>query len=917
MISESITMQAFGSYVKKNTITFDKLNENGLFVICGNTGSGKTTILDAISVALYGKSTGGERSFKELRNTSAPDEIPTIVEYIFSLGEQRYKFIRKLFISFKKRKKEFELKSEHECFKQKCNIWELIDSSSESGVRSVAEKVLGLDCNQFAKVVMLPQGEFKNLLVSSSTDKAKILTKLFATEKWEKITEKIKSMSDEKGNYIKAKLISKERILKEHSVCNIEELKTYCKKTFNSLQEEKLFQKEILGKIKETNNKMDLIKEINSIREHNLQIEKKLSKAKKEFEDKQNSLNEINNSLMECKSLKKLEQKLILEISELEKSYVNIESLSKIKEQKLQLSKILNNTKNKIKSLKKSEKNTSESLKDLKEEAFEIEKKITSISDLSILNEKLKLDYEKYLEAQEIQNELSELHLKFNNKKSDFKLEELKLNSLKEEYNNLEEKIILNKCISLSDELKPGKPCPICGSVSHPNPASMKISEKNINLKENLFKLKNDIEKAEKEMTSQKEALIKILSTIELKTAALNKSKEILLNKYDNFQNLILQVQNTQKSLDDANLSSKKLSKLRDEIKELDKKHQLLNDEIKNSINEISQNEANFKVLSEQENLLYKNIPLRVTDKDELKCAIDSKKEEKLLIEKKISNFENSLNELKSTFTISKLNYENLKKEYLNASEQYKSSLERSPEISDIAVTDLSEKLNMLHVENEKSLQKIGCLSQTYECLMKNAKYLKEIELEINENQYEYSKIEKLYQLLSGSNIKKIPIKMFVLGMALDEILSRANIYLSNLSRRRYSLSRKADNTSGRAYSGLDIEVFDAYLGAIRTISTLSGGELFLASLALAFGLSDVIQSNSGGIRIDSLFIDEGFGSLDYDTLNTVIEALNDVKKNGRIIGIISHIDEIKNRISAKIEIKNNNHESISYVKIG
>lgn len=917
MTSESITIQAFGPYIKKNTINFKRLNEDGLFVISGNTGSGKTTILDAISVALYGKSASGERSFKELRNTNAPDEVPTIVEYIFSLGEKKYKFLRKLFISFRKRKKEFELKSEHKCFSLKDNMWISIDASSESSVRIIAEKLLGLDCNQFSKVVMLPQGEFKNLLLSSSTDKAKILAKLFAAARWEKITEKIKFMSDEKSSDIKAKITLKERILKEYGVSSIEEFELKYKENFSSLQKEKFLQKKTLDKIKDISNKIDKLKEFNSISKSKLMVEEKLCKLEKEFNSSRDSLNEISNYSIEKECLKNLKQNLILEIAKLEKSYRDIENLCKIKEKKSQLFKGLIKLKNKTESLKRNLLIISEKSKNLNSEIFKIEENLASMPELLCLNEKLKLDYEKYLEILQIQNELDVLHINFDNKKSTLKLEEDNLNYLKEELKSLEKKIIFNNCLSLSNELIPGKPCPICGSLYHPSPALQKYSTDNVRLNEQLISIKDDIEKSEKENSYQNELLIKLSSKIELKTEELDKKKEVLINEYGDFQNLNLQMKNTQKSLYDANISEKKLFKLKDDLMRLEQEQKPLSETLKNLLNEINQSEFNIKFLSEQEDLLCNSLSLKITDKDKIKCIIDSKKEETISTEKRILTLENKLSESKSAFTFAKANYENSKEEYYKISEDLKKLLENTPKITTFTLNDLNDTLSILQVENENSLQKIGRLSQVYELMNKNAKYLNEINFTISESESEYSKIEKLYQLLSGSNIMKIPIKMFVLGMALDDILSRANIYLSNLSHRRYSLSRKSENTSGRAYAGLDIEVFDAYLGAIRPASTLSGGELFLASLALALGLSDVIQSHSGGIRIDSLFIDEGFGSLDYDTLNTVIKSLNDIKKNGRIIGVISHVDEVKNRINAKIEIKNNKYESNLYVKIG
>ena len=169
----------------------------------------------------------------------------------------------------------------------------------------------------------------------------------------------------------------------------------------------------------------------------------------------------------------------------------------------------------------------------------------------------------------------------------------------------------------------------------------------------------------------------------------------------------------------------------------------------------------------------------------------------------------------------------------------------------------------------------------------------------------EYSRFAKISELMNGKNVCKMPIKMFVLGLAFDDVLSFANIYLARLTSGRYSLSRVKYKVVGNGHNGLSLEVFDAHLGGVRPVNTLSGGELFLASLALAFGLSDAVQSYSGGIRLDSIFIDEGFGSLDQETLNTVVSSLNRIQQKGRMIGIISHVDELKRLIHNKLIVDN------------
>ena len=197
----------------------------------------------------------------------------------------------------------------------------------------------------------------------------------------------------------------------------------------------------------------------------------------------------------------------------------------------------------------------------------------------------------------------------------------------------------------------------------------------------------------------------------------------------------------------------------------------------------------------------------------------------------------------------------------------------------------LEQEYASLQEESRESLQKTGRLLQKRKSLEQAAAKIRDLEEESKAIQEEYSKTERIARFFSGKNPMNVPLKMFVLGVMLDDILSRANVYFTTLS------------------GGRDLEIYDAYSGGGRNVDTLSGGELFLASLSLAFGLSDVVQSYSGGVRLESIFIDEGFGTLDEETLNTAMKALFEIQKSGRTVGIISHVAELKSRIPAQIRI--------------
>ena len=202
-----------------------------------------------------------------------------------------------------------------------------------------------------------------------------------------------------------------------------------------------------------------------------------------------------------------------------------------------------------------------------------------------------------------------------------------------------------------------------------------------------------------------------------------------------------------------------------------------------------------------------------------------------------------------------------------------------------------------------QAAQAVGKLEQTALAAKESLGRLRKLEEKGKKLEEEYGRTNRLAALLSGKNACKVPLHQFVLGVMLDDILSSANQFFATLSSGRYSLSRVVGATSGNALGGLDLEVIDAYTGGARAVETLSGGELFLASLSLAFGLSDVVQSYSGGVHLDSLFIDEGFGSLDEEALRQALRVLSSLGEGDKLVGVISHVSELKQNIERQIAV--------------
>ena len=209
-----------------------------------------------------------------------------------------------------------------------------------------------------------------------------------------------------------------------------------------------------------------------------------------------------------------------------------------------------------------------------------------------------------------------------------------------------------------------------------------------------------------------------------------------------------------------------------------------------------------------------------------------------------------------------------------------------------------------------------GALQETLRREEAALKQLEKLEKELDRLQEAYGPIGLLASTAKGDNSRKLTFSSFVLQAVLDDVLQTANLRLSKISQGRYSLYRSQDIVDARKEQGLGLEIMDAFTGQARAVTTLSGGEIFFTSLSLALGLSDVLESYAGGLHLDTILVDEGFGSLDPETLDSAISALLELQKGGRLVGIISHVAELKERISAQLEIIPTNQGSTTRFRV-
>lgn len=906
----NLKLTGFESYCKPVEIDFTKVSRNGLFLICGSTGSGKTTIFDAITYALFGEASGENRKESSLRSTLADENIPTKVEFTFEVNSKVYtvkrnpKYLRKS-------------KTGNKTVTENANAELIFHDGREpvvqtSKVTACIEEILKLCKKDFCQIAMIAQGAFQKFLLAPTEEKKNIFREIFKTSKYQKLEEKLDAEAKELllsckeinnqiihsisliDVYNNEELLQKLNQIKEKSFPeenDINTLEEVCKNNSQLLKENENQIKEVQEILSQINSKATradekrklilqkekLSLEIKNAEEESLLAEKNLSSLllkedeKKSFQEK---LTLIKNSIEEYTQLDN-EENLIKKLNE--KNAELLENQNFLKENILKNKNIILQKKERLLTLKDSYENLILTEKDFEENSNKYEK-------LQSIKNKLS----SFLQLQNLLNKKQE-----ETKKAAADYEEK--NSL---YLNKKKLFFMEQAGILAEELSDGKACPVCGSLSHPEPAK----------KSGHAPSKEELEALEKEAGNSNKYLSKISNeSSQLLATLLNEeknlkelaSKEIedFNDKIESLKELLLQKE------EDVNkkllLLRQSLSTAKKEAEEKDilqKEIPLLEEKLSQSENELSKNLIDFEKCKTQ---LEEKISFIENLKSKLIFSSKSQAEKNMLL------LENAINEIEKNieFAKEKKDKANTKKaEFAGQLKQTEELLETYKDINEEEVLKIKNELeekNYLLNQNHNSLLPVE------ESGRRNLESVKKLFNSIKDIEKKRQMVSNLSNIANGniSSSGKVRLETYVQAAFFDRIIARANKRFLTMSSRQFELVRDISTENHRSQIGLDLNVIDHHNGSIRSVTTLSGGEQFQASLSLALGLSDEIQETSGGggIHLDSMFIDEGFGSLDSSTLNKAMNSLMTLAKNEKLIGIISHVEELKSRIDSKI----------------
>lgn len=917
-----LKMSAFGPFAGLTTLRLDALGTDGLYLITGDTGAGKTTIFDAIIYALYGEASGNIRTTDMLRSKYANADTATFVELTFVFKDKTYIVRRNP--EYLRPSKRGEGRFTKESAKAQLTM---PDKEVITGLVSVNNKIIeiiGLNKNQFSQIAMLPQGEFMRLLLADTKQRIEIFREIFDTEPYLLLQDRIKRDANELY-----RLVSDYKKSMAQYVADVycDENSEYNQALINIKNDSQMSIKEILDIIdkiiaqdKSCDDEYD--KAIISIDKGIDQLNSKLTIAiqtERIKDDYKSALTQLNNLTEEYEnvySIYKAECEKDSERNELslniEKSSEKLESYELLEKYKKDYGKKLDKINNITKDIHEDTNSLNECIKQidnckkeaeiLKNTELEIEKLNSKISD--IIKKKEGVEYLK---------DVFERKIKAVSQADEAKDRYMSAFAAYEEANNrylkMEKAFFNEQAGIMAAALEEGQPCPVCGSVTHPVPA---VAGDDAPTEMQLKKYKIYVEDKSKEcselssqsglLSGQAESMNNMFfsSIVNFNT----QWKEALDNSSDDETirvDIIQLLADLGEILDEAMLEKKNadenISKYNNLIKMLsdyDKKVEQFKDKINKSKNELAilstQNENMQKQISQLEKELGNK------DIMQAKKLINDMKLKKVQLDKAYEAAKKQYDEYTINIKTLKNRISDLQKQISHTDKQ------KTP---DIDIPRYQKQLEDMKKERLKLREKKNIVDIR---IANNEKVYKSIE-RVNEksekSEKHYSWLRTLSDTVNGSLSGKSRIKLetYVQMSFFDRIIMRANTRFMRLTDGQYELKRSDSKDNYKNQTGLELDIIDHYNGTIRSVKSLSGGEAFEASLSMALGMSDEIQSRSGGIQIDTMFIDEGFGSLDDESLSQAVKVLNSLSSSDRLIGIISHVSVLKDRIDKQIVV--------------
>ena len=912
-----LTMSAFGSYAGKNVIDFTG-QQQGIFLITGDTGAGKTTIFDAITYALYNQTSGGERNGNMMRSQYAQPETETYVELEFLYRGQTYRVRRNPDYKITKTLKNGKIREQKVPHSVELTLPDgTVFPEKKNATDAKIIEILGLTADQFSQIVMIAQGDFLKLLYTKSDERKMIFSKLFRTDIYWKIQENLRRKSMEMDERIqendRAFEQEKSRIilLPESEELPLDELVERLRERLKDALKEQNLRR---ANVEELNKKITKYEEINKLF---VSLEK-IRQNGKELEARQAESKERRQQI---ENARKADKVLVAEQQNLRQQQAVEQSAQAI----AKMTETLANDQEMFETLKTQQQ---EAEAKQKREAADIQKKMLALEQSFPSYEALQNARSEEQQAKKVWEDLGKISeesfhkkkagiaaLKEQQKQQEQVVEQTKKNweqtSLSasesaKHYEHMYEAFLKEQAGILAENLSAGCPCPVCGSTVHPDPA--KLSDHAVT--------ELEVEQAKKTRAAAEEKRDLAYAAFEAEKTEKQKLAQAVEKEEADFV-LAQTIAKQQRKEAEQNYVS--LQKIAEQIREklvypslaeAKKQYAAMQKALEAAEQEIERKRQKVSELAEAMNTLKgQKLAEEENQKTAKKLAVKTEKEYAKLLEKSGFISEETYH-LAILPERSRSKLEREEKEYESQCLRQQSEqklLEK--QVSGKTYTDTTELNEQLKIEKqalkeaEKTYMELHTAYENDRSVLQNcAVYLEKGKKMESEDQVIKSLSKTANGRLSGS--AKIDFETYIQRQYFKQIIHEANKRLLTMSNHQFILKLKEEaNTGRKTNEGLDLSVYSLVTDSERDVKTLSGGESFLAALAMALGLSDIVERSAGAIHPDMMFIDEGFGSLDAQSRQQAIEVLGELAGDSRMVGIISHVTELKEQIDRKLVV--------------
>lgn len=903
-----LNISAFGPYAGEVSVPMEELGEQGLYLITGDTGAGKTTIFDAICFALFGEPSGQNREPSMFRSKYAKDSVATYVELTFLHKGQEY-YIRRNPEYMRPAKRGTGMQKELPAAELRYPDGRVVSKVRE--VNIAIQELLGVDRKQFSQIAMLAQGDFLELLLADTKKRGEIFRELFHTGFYQQLQARLE---EERKKVYGLCEDAKKSVAQYVMNLSCDEASAYGV-LLTDAREGRMLTEDVvtlIGSIVAEDEKQvaSLTGELTGIEKAISEVDRQLGKAE-ELEKTKAEYARVKEqyalaakreqTLLEAREEAKLalgeRETFVKQIAEIEQTLPDYDKLEELLENRRHDKQLVKTLEADISKLEDENNRRYQTIESCKEE-------LTSLKDAGMQKEKLLSQKQLLTAKQETLVKLNEeagahaqKEAELDKRKARYRSDEALFQQKNSRYEALDHAYREGQAYILSRDLQEGLPCPVCGSTTHPRPAD---SIEEVPTQQALEDAKRAAEDARRQATESSKAAGECARVLEAMT-------ERLLRELK------------------AELGVMTLSGMQD----------VLNQHLEQ--NRMRLEELSERILAEEARAargeeIARRLPKSEEKWEQTREEIVQKREKTASLYTRIEAYETQRAEIQRDLAYgSKAEAAGVRQSLLKKSE----SLQR-----------YYEQVQAEHAEKQKELQELSGVIKTCEKTLGQAetfditqlrsqrlaldaqkeqcqrkqqsivsrKSANELARErITEQMGALSETERRLQWMTSLSYtangklagkEKVMLETYIQMTYFERIIARANLRLLKMSDAQYELKRTQQASNNRGQSGLELSVIDHYNGSERSVKTLSGGESFMASLSLALGLSDEVQSMAGGIRVDTMFVDEGFGTLDPETLQSAYHALASLTEGNRLVGIISHVEELKTKIEKQIIVK-------------